>query len=484
MIDINVQIHDKFSIEFKVGYMVDLRLQENDFITNIWMFIPSSLDINSYTYGKEQFYKDVTSHIRLITPIYDLGVLDSDQAMPWLYLTRAITALMENATDATLADYEYQIKMYGAIVKSALRKRMDELLYDHRNRDKRVERTIKQISSIASRYRTALSLMDVNSLMPNVLDYYRFADEFISNTIEQQSYRFLEEVRGGDLEEIEKCKQLVKELIAGEVRYKKQQGFMTASLEDVKRNRTLIYRRRELKKYIESQLYLGYSKKKDGQITEQVYYSIAAGLSMIFATTVAFSFQSKYGNFTMPLFIALVVSYMLKDRIKELMRYYFVKKMSKRYFDNKTTIHVKHAILGWMKESADFVSERNIPQYIIQKRGRSSLLEADNRITKEKILLYRKQLRINGTLLDSTSNYVTSGINNILRFNLWNFIQKMDNPEIPVPVLDADKNITYVMGEKVYYVNFLLQFKCDGIENFRRYRITMSRDGIKEIELL
>ena len=87
-----------------------------------------------------------------------------------------------------------------------------------------------------------------------------------------------------------------------------------------------------------SDLFLKASKKKDGVLVEQIYYSIAAGLSMIFATVVAFSFQKKYGNFTMPLFVALVVSHMLKDRIKELMRFYFAHRLGKNYFDRKTTI--------------------------------------------------------------------------------------------------------------------------------------------------
>ncbi|MFA7494042.1 MAG: hypothetical protein WCZ43_11085 [Proteiniphilum sp.] len=43
----------------------------------------------------------------------------------------------------------------------------------------------------------------------------------------------------------------------------------------------------------------------------------------------------------MPLFIALAVSYMLKGRIKELMRSYFAHKRLNRYFDNKTKIGIK-----------------------------------------------------------------------------------------------------------------------------------------------
>ena len=112
---------------------------------------------------------------------------------------------------------------------------------------------------------------------------------------------------------------------------------------------------------------------------EQIYYSIAAGLSMIFATVVAFSFQKKYGNFTMPLFVALVVSYMLKDRIKELMRFYFAHRLGKNYFDRKTTISMNERVVGWIKDGVDFISERKVPEEIIERRARPDLLEADNR---------------------------------------------------------------------------------------------------------
>lgn len=484
MIDIQVQVHDNFSVEFKVGYRVDTDVKENDFVMNTWIFIPNSLDINSFTYSKKQFYRDVKSHVRLITPIYDLGSIVSEGAQPCKYLTQAVRNLIADASDSNRADHEYQVKMFGAIVKSALRKRVDDLLTQEKEIDTLLPLTLSQLDVITKYYRDQSGLLDVKVVPATNIDYYRFADEFISNSIEQQCYRLLEESERRISNINSRYKDLIVGYIAKEVNYKKSKGYMTASIDDNKMNRSLIYRRRALKKYIESHLFLSYNKKREGMLAEQVYYSVAAGISMIFATVIAFSFQNRFGNFTMPLFIALVISYMLKDRIKELMRYYFVKRMAKKFFDNKTTIHVKRSILGWMKESVDFVSEQNIPSNIISIRGRSNLLEADNRTTKEKIILYRKLVRIDGEVLDLSSDYITSGINNILRFNFWNFIQKMDNPEIPLPVLTDGNNFTYVMGEKVYYINILVQFECDGSENFRRYRITMTRDGIKEIEKL
>ncbi len=49
MIDIKVRVHDRFSVEFKIGYLVQKNLKANDFMMNTWLFIPNSLDINSFT---------------------------------------------------------------------------------------------------------------------------------------------------------------------------------------------------------------------------------------------------------------------------------------------------------------------------------------------------------------------------------------------------------------------------------------------------
>ncbi len=72
MIDIKAKIHDKFSVEFKVGFVADGE-RGNDFAINTWIFLPNSLDINPATYGSEDFYRDVKSNVRFITPIFPLG---------------------------------------------------------------------------------------------------------------------------------------------------------------------------------------------------------------------------------------------------------------------------------------------------------------------------------------------------------------------------------------------------------------------------
>ncbi|MGE4415428.1 MAG: hypothetical protein AB7D08_08910, partial [Bacteroidales bacterium] len=261
-------------------------------------------------------------------------------------------------------------------------------------------------------------------------------------------------------------------------------GYPTVEKESTNGNRDLVYRSGALKKYIESELFLSVKKKKDGALVEQLYYSVAAGISMIFATAIAFSFQMRFGSFTIPLFVALVVSYMLKDRIKELSRYYFAHKMKEKYFDNKTSISINEHTIGLSKEGVDFIKNNMVPADVLRIRNRTPLLEADNRYTEEKILLYRKLMELNREQLDLNSEYYISGINEILRFNLSSYLLKMDDPDVPLYILNQDGSYQEITGSKVYYLNFVIQLKYKLFESFKRYRVVFNRTGIIEVEEL
>ena len=65
MIEELVKIHDKFSVEIKLGFNARRKQEVNDFSVNTWIFIPNSLDINRTTYLKTDFYRDLKSNIRL-----------------------------------------------------------------------------------------------------------------------------------------------------------------------------------------------------------------------------------------------------------------------------------------------------------------------------------------------------------------------------------------------------------------------------------
>jgi hypothetical protein len=121
MINIQYKIHDKYTIEFKIGFNAQREEVINKFSVNTWIFIPYSLDINRATYPKESFYRDLRSNTRFITPVYLLSEMVHGKAEPLSLLKNAFEKISENPVKENIGDYEYNIKMFAAIFKSSLR---------------------------------------------------------------------------------------------------------------------------------------------------------------------------------------------------------------------------------------------------------------------------------------------------------------------------------------------------------------------------
>ncbi len=484
MIEEFVKIHDKFSFEVKLSFFARKKIKISEFAVNTWFYVPNSLDVNPSNYEKKDFYHDLKSNIRLITPVYLLRDVINGGNSPLALLEKAMLQMASNPTRTNINAYEYHIKIFVSIIKSAVRDETTHILHNNISEDKDflIENFIDNIEKILKAYRDLRRLINVPTVQKELMNYYFFGDEFMSNVIEQHAFRLLRRIKCSDeSENAPSCWQL-KDLISKERNYKIQKNYLITSKEQSENNRELVHRANLLKRYAENVLFLSARKKKEGVLKEQIYYSLAAGFSMIFATAIAFSFQMKYGSFTMPFFVALVVSYMLKDRIKDLGRYYFAHKLGRSYFDYKTIINLNDNNIGWSKEAIDFISEDKIPAEVARVRNRSAILEADNRNNNEKIILYRKLVRIDRKKLDLCSTYPLGGMNEIIRFNIFNFTQKMDNPEVPLYFLDEKGDPVIINAEKIYYLNVIMQFRYEEQLEYKRYRLIVNRDGIKDIE--
>lgn len=487
MIEKSVKIHDKFSLELKFGYSTRRKLKENLFEVNTWIFIPNSLDINRQTYDKSDFYKDLKSNIRLITPEFLLRDIADRTKSPFIHLEAAFNALAASPTRGNAREYEHQIKMFLSILKSSLRDHREHIIrnMETEDRDYLISNYLQSSQGILSNYRSLRHIIAVPTVTGELFSLYLLGDEFMSNLIEQHTFMLADEIRKLYPGLYGQTGHMLTQLISSEVEYRKSKGFPVAENRGEEEIRELIYRRGVLKKLFESQLFLATRKKKDGFIAEQLIYSIAAGFAMIFATGIAFAFQQKYGNFTIPLFVALVISYMLKDRIKELTRYYFAGKLKKVFFDHKTSISVTpDKSVGWCKESFDFVSAEKVPGDIIKKRDRSFVLEAQSVRGWEKVVLYRKLMKLDRPSLDGIFTHFTiTGVNDIIRFNVSNFVHNMDNPEIPFRTLSGD-GYEELGGQKVYYLTFVIDLKYDGENQVTVYRVTFNRSGILKVDSL
>ena len=484
MIDIKAKIHDKFALEFKFAYRAQKKIKQNFFSLNTWIFIPNSLDISSSTYNRDDFYRDIRTNTRLITPVFLFREITSGQAIPISNLKKAMKQLAIEPTRTNVSEFEYQIKMFSVIFKSSIRNQLSYIIECTQKDDRHtlISEFLTNVEDILSQYKQLAHIIKTPTVSQEVFNYYLFGYEFISNIIEKSLYDTIIKLEKISPECAACFKQTVFNILKKERQYKTENNFTIVDPESSNQNSDLIFRLGALKKYIESDLFLDAKKKRDGVLVEQIYYSIAAGLSMVFATAIAFTFQFKYGNYTMPLFAALVVSYMLKDRIKELMRHYLAHKRSSKYYDNKTNISIKEKEIGYSKESFDFVPEKNVPNSVMKVRNRIPLIEADNRYANEKIVLFRKIVQIDSEALTQSTSYNIDGVVEIIRMSMLSFMRKTDNPEFPLYIPEKDNSVKQVTGVRNYYMNIVIQAHYETTETIKRYRIVFNRNGIYEIK--
>lgn len=482
MIDVETKIHDKFSIEFKIWFSGQESSKKNDFSLNSWIFVPNSLDVNKNTYDKERFYKDMRSNIRLITPVFKLNDIVENQAIPLNNVKTSFQNILNENSDKNLIDLEFQLKLFGAIFKSAVRDNVNSINSNIKNPNaaEHCFNYIDGVKTIFKKYRELYSLAK-KTHDENIISLYAFTDEFMSHQVEMRTIRIIKSIDKQKDTSLDKARKHIADFIIKEQEYKRKQGYKLAAKNKDDSNKELLYRRSLLKKYIESSLYLKIDKTEDGKAIQQVSFSLAAGLAMLVYSLVALIFQKHFGSYPALIFILLVAAYVLKDRIKDLTRWIFAKKLKDKYFDIRNDISIKKKKIGWIKEGVDFITDEKVPAEIMKMRNRSQL-ETNNDFFDEKIILYRKKVSIDNEMLKNHYDYDFKGINDISRFNINYLKKRMDNPVVPVDYIDDNMEIKTVSAERVYTLIFILQCITGDSVQYKAFRMTANRDGIISIE--
>ena len=485
MIDLNTKIHDKFTIEFKVGFNTSAAIKPmkySDFVLNTWIFVPNSLDINAAKYSKEDFYRDLKSVVRLITPSYELHALANDeQLLPNQSLVSNFDEMLGNPEETQ--DLFHIIKMYCAIAKSATRDACLALSQqpDAATRRESSLRFLDDVPKVVNRFRGLLMATNGKETDERTRQVLSYGDEFLSNVLEKYTYRLRDAIRLNHPEAYLELEARFKEVLLNEKSYREQQGYLSVKADDANGNEDFVFRASLLKKFSESDLYLNATKRKNTFLIEQILYSLAAGAAMVVATLSSFFFQQRYGNFTLPFLIALVISYMFKDRLKDWLRLIFARRVSNKVFDTRTDFRIKGRHIGWSKDSVDFIDSDKIIPEVMELRNRLPLF-AEVSGKDEKVLLFRKKVQLWPGELAKASPFPMKGINDILRYNITEYTRKMDNPSFPLSGTWEDNQYKSVEGRKIYRLTFVMQCVYEGKTEYKRVVVRCDRNGIVAVE--
>ena len=223
--------------------------------------------------------------------------------------------------------------------------------------------------------------------------------------------------------------------------------------------------------------------RRPGKVAEQIVFGVAAGIAMVFATAVAFYSQSRWGTMSLPFFMALVVSYIFKDRIKDAMKVVLASRTMRRLLDHKIRLHAgPDRRVGTVGEGFSFLRDRTVPPDVRDLRNRDHITEIENDDMGEAIILYRKRVHLDTTNVECLgSDTPVEGVTDVTRIKIQRYLERMDDPRQTLYVVDAE-DYRKVAARRVYHVQLVLKYHLPEEVRLKRYRLVLDKEGLLRIE--
>jgi len=489
--------HDRHQVELKLDYQLN-RGKETRYRISTYIFVPRSLGISEESYPKNEIYRDIKNYIRIKTPQMSLRDLIEDDLSPLSRVQQIIQQPGWYLNDSHNEQIVHALRLFGAMFKSSLREHLN--LVERRIKlaspgmnlyplvGNLIDELIVESEKIGARYRMFYSEFNMPYVKQDVFLAHLLVDEYISLLIEEGSTELFKVVSQNydGMNQSQYCQRL-NAIVERETVHRNLRGYDSVLKIDDE-NETYVFRASVIKKYVSQVLHLSIESQREGKGIEQVLLAIAAGISMFFATAVAFYFQSVYGSFTFPAFVALIVGYMFKDRIKQVGQTIFAGKLHDNLFDrriNIKTLDGKYK-LATLREKITFMKESEISHEVRAARQKDPFADLDNDQKGETIICHTKDIVLNADLFERAFTGLprTSGLNDIIRYDIDRYLRKMDDP-VEDQLLLRDGKLHVVESQKVYHLNVVSQYSSTSFQNqkiYRRMRLTLNRLGIKRIE--
>ncbi len=469
-----IQFRDKWQFELKSELYPFSKLKEEDLSQEFYLFIPNSLQINDQTYSKAQFYQDQTNLIRLKTPRFSFEELN-DPLQSESPLAR-IRHLLNNQKekDASIR-LQKEIKLFGSIFHTSLRNWTFAMLKEPS--PKEIEKGCHEISQLLYQFR----MLQTIAIASPWSRYFNYVDEYISLIVNDYLLNLLDKVGQNSS---------LTQLVLKESQYRDQHYPMDhpAGLKNEQRDEYLLYRKGLLDKFVIDPLLLKTSRASVDQRYRSIIGGIPAAIAMLFFLVLYVLQGSWFLINSQPFVLFTVLIYVLKDRLKEELRFFSYRQAAKWFSDYTTDIQGTEngPVMGTVREYEVFVEEKAIPFDILDARNRHfhQVLEEIKR--PERVLYYRKTIKIERRPESVEERFY--GLNIFFRFDIHHFLAKAENPFQSYLSLD-EKTLQLNKMElpRVYHLNIIMKSRKnlpDGTpkEELIKYRLVLDKSGIKRIE--
>ena len=490
-----IRFRDKWQFELKSDLFPFSESRTNIHTQEFYIFIPNSLQINDQTYKKEEFYRDQTNLIRFKTPQFSLEEMTSlvDQKCP---LGKISSYLKRGSLPEDIEAIQNELKLLGDIFNSALRNQVGDFikrlpyLVDSPSSDE-FAKDFSKFCEELDNFLKAFKKVEKESLAsysdPMLRECFFYIEEFLNREIYDYLANFLNRLRKTESAELASIDRLVCEILIRAKRNRQEPIKEESELsKDKNADEYILYRKGLLNKFVIDPLLLKTNRSSVDQRYRNVIGGIPAAVAMLIYLLL-FIWQGNVFLFNSEPFILLtVVIYVLKDRLKEELRFLSYRQAAKWFSDYTTEIHSNGQILGDLRESFSFVNEHQIPKEILSIRNKEfhGIMEAFQR--PEQVIYYKKTVRIQKKPKMIETRFY--GLSIIFRFDIHHFLSKTEDPY--QTYLDLDEMtlaIRKLQLPRVYHLNIImkttstLKDESQKIE-LKKFRLVVDKTGIKRVE--
>lgn len=508
MIDPRLEAHDANQLELKLSYLVEPGVKRQRYLVETFMFVPRTLGISGQSYGVQGFFEDLQTFVRLKTPQVALEALaKAGRGERWFTPVRAeLDRLLSGGARAS-DELVRSLKVLGGIYRSAIRDEgrllaskfvamendVEGAIMREQELGRALSTWIEYLEAALTRLRHAGSRCE-HAIVPQVVretwaavdEYVSIYAEEIATTLVQACDERLRAEHGGE-SPLLAVRERLADVAIGAYRYRRSRGYPSYAIPDAP-NEDLPRRRRILKRVIASVLYLDLRHEEGGAFQRDIIAGVAAAIAMLFAALVSLWAQGTWGPLSSAFIAVLVVSYIIKDRIKEWARRSLGRRFSSHLPDYVTEIRKPDSddVIGQLRESVTIIDPSRIDPEICELRHSDHPSAIASHGRPEVVVRYVKEVTLDSAGLQKAMEGV-EGLNDIIRFNFAKFRARMDDPvEIYRIVHPTNRSVVEVPCARVYHVNVVLRITRgrdkNAMSQLVRVRVVLDSEGLKRVE--
>lgn len=463
--------HDPTSLELEVPVSLDVPDSE----VEAWFFLPAQLGVHQPVFDRESFYRDLTAYVRYQSPRRKLVEAD---ALLGVFRVEAERLRRSAPPPEIEAAALRALRLYGACVRAQLRRRRRALSDADAGPDV-VPAFARDSEAMLQRFRALRA--EAACVSPALVAALGALDDFLSMQALEVWFRAHERSPHPAL-----AAAIVRETGA-----RLGEGFHgPLDPRDSADNECFVSELNRLKKYVLGGLHLRFVSTRRAQAAQDLAFGIAAAVAMTVAVglqlVAAWTFGTPGGPrewaSLLPFLGFAIGGYILKDRMKEHLKGWFAQRLPTWLYDRRLELCPEDAttVLGVAEETVRLVQPTDAPAGVLALRQ-----EGDDPIERvvrasDGVVHYRRALRLGKAA--SAHCPEAEAIEQILRFNVRDWLRRMDHPVRDLYRLGDDGRAHRLEGAKTYRVPVIVRIREGERTSLVRAVVVLSRDGIVRVE--